>query len=168
MSIILNTERLQLKPFTHKDAPFIIELLNSPGWLQFIGDRNVHNEEEAVRYLENGPLKSYREYGFGLSKIEKKDTTEPIGMCGLLKRDTLENPDIGFALLPRFSGQGYASEIVNATILYAKEKLNIQKISAITLPHNLKSIRLLESIGFNFCKTIRMPGNNDDLRLYHL
>lgn len=172
MKYILETERLRLREFTSDDCDFIIALLNSPGWLQFIGDRNVRNHEQAKLYLENGPLKSYRVNGYGLYMVEKKNDIdgEPamasgVGMCGLLNRDTLDCPDIGFAFLPDFSGMGYALEIAKATLIYAKEKLGLQKIAAITLPGNVRSIRLLEKLGLSFRNTIR-SANDEELLLY--
>jgi RimJ/RimL family protein N-acetyltransferase len=166
MNFILETERVRLRAFTHGDANFIIELLNSPGWIQYIGDRNVRTEEQAVAYLENGPLKSYIQNGFGLSLVEKKDDQKPIGMCGLIKRDNLENPDIGFALLPVYEGHGYAFEIASATLLYAKKVLNIPTVSAITLPGNTRSIRLIEKLGLVFDKTFCFPNSQEELLLY--
>lgn len=160
---ILETERLRLRKFTLDDTKFIIELLNSPGWIEFIGDRNVKTEEQAIEYLKNGPLKSYKQNGFGLSLVETKDD-QPIGMCGILKRDTLENPDIGFAFLPEFTGKGYAYEIANATLSYAINNLKISKISAITLPHNISSIKLLEKIGMKPVKSFLQ--NGEDLLLF--
>src|SRR5688572_4300133 len=112
MAYVLETARLRLREFTLEDTPFIIALLNSPGWLQFIGDRNVRTPEQARGYLEHGPFKSYRENGYGLCLVEQKESGNPVGMCGVLKRDTLDSPDIGFAFLPGFQGQGYALEIV--------------------------------------------------------
>lgn len=166
MKYILETERLQLREFTLDDTDFIIELLNSPGWLQFIGDRNVKTKEQAVNYLQNGPLKSYTQNGFGLALVQTKDDKEPVGMCGIIRRDNLETPDIGFAFLPRFIGKGYGFEIASATLAYAKDKLNFPKIVAITLPANERSIRLLEKIGLQFTKTICLPGNKEELFLY--
>jgi RimJ/RimL family protein N-acetyltransferase len=169
MKYILETERLRLREFTLNDYDFIIELLNSPGWLQFIGDRNVRNREQAQHYLENGPFKSYEVNGYGLYMVEKKEekpaTATAVGMCGILNRDTLDCPDIGFALLPDFSGMGYALEIAKATLEYAKEKLGLTKIAAITLPGNVRSIHLLEKLGLTFRNTIR-SANNEALLLY--
>lgn len=165
MDFILETERLRLREFTLDDTRFIIELLNSPGWIKFIGDRNVKSEDEAVHYLQNGPLKSYKQNGFGLCLVEKKEDEMAIGMCGIIKRDNIENPDIGFAFLPGFYGYGYAFEIASATLSYAIHKLAIPKIAAITLPENLRSIRLLEKVGFKFIKTINSD-NNEELLLY--
>lgn len=158
-SYILETARLRLRRFTLNDGEFIITLLNSAGWLRFIGDRNVRTLEEARQYLENGPLKSYRTNGYGLSLVEKKDDGQAIGMCGLLKRDTLDSPDIGFAFLPDFNGKGYAFEITEATLTQAREKLGLPEIAAITSPDNLRSIRLLEKVGLTYQKKISFAGN---------
>lgn len=166
MKYILETERLKLREFTLEDSGFIIELLNSPGWLEYIGDKNVKTTEQAKNYLENGPLKSYALNGFGLALVEKKNDLKPIGMCGIIKRDNLENPDIGFAFLPDFSGNGYAFEIANATLVFAKEKLNLPRISAITLPENSRSIRLLEKIGLSLNKSFRFPNSEEELLLF--
>jgi RimJ/RimL family protein N-acetyltransferase len=166
MEPILETERLKLRPFTKDDAAFIIELLNSPGWLQFIGDRNVRTEEQAVSYLQNGPMKSYLVNGFGLSCVERKEDGLPVGMCGIIRRDNLEHPDIGFALLPQFEGRGYGFEIANATMKHAREALQFSKISAITLPENTNSIRLLEKLGLSFIERFTFPGGKEELLLY--
>lgn len=166
MKYIIETDRLRLREFHLKDTKFIIELLNSPGWLQFIGDRNVKTEQQAINYLENGPIKSYSQNGYGLYLVEKKDDNNAIGMCGILKRENLDNPDIGFAFLPEFSGNGFAYEIANATVMYAKDELNISKIAAITVPDNIRSIKLIEKIGLKFIKTFSFPESNEDLLYY--
>ncbi len=165
MDYILTTERLTLRQFTNEDARFIVELVNTPGWLEFIGDRNIHTEEDAVNYLQNGPIKSYSENGFGSSMVELKDGT-PIGMCGILKRDSLENPDIGFAFLPSYMGKGYALEIANATMDYATHQLKLKTIYAITNPTNIRSIQLLEKIGLSPIKTIQSPTDGTELMVY--
>jgi RimJ/RimL family protein N-acetyltransferase len=166
MKYILETERLQLRQFEISDADFIVWLVNTPGWLEFIGDRNIKTTEEAIRYLQNGPMKSYKENGFGLSLVEIKESRKSIGMCGILKRDSLEHPDIGFAFLPEFNGKGYAFEVVLATVNYAKNKLGLGTLSAITTPLNKKSIQLLEKIGFIFIKVVRDPKDQAELLLY--
>jgi RimJ/RimL family protein N-acetyltransferase len=163
---IFETERLRLRKFTLDDTAFIIELLNSPGWLQFIGDRNVRTEVQAAAYLLNGPIKSYGENGFGLALVEKKDDATPMGMCGILKREQLENPDIGFAFLPRFNSQGYAFEVASATLSYAKANLSMPTVAAITLPQNARSIRLLERLGFTFIQPFCFPNSEEELLLY--
>ena len=163
---MLETERLLLREFTTDDTAFILELVNSAGWLQYIGDRNIKSVEQAKAYLENGPIKSYRENGFGLCLVERKDDAKAIGMCGLLKREYLDTPDMGFAFLPEFNGNGYAYEIANATVEYAKNKLKISTVSAIAMANNEKSIRLLEKMGFSFKKTIFLPTGKEELQLY--
>jgi len=166
MNYFLETQRLGLRKFVSDDAFFIVELLNTPGWLQFIGDRNVKTAEQAIRYLEEGPIKSYKQNGFGLWMVELKKDKTPIGMCGILKRKNLEHPDIGFAFLPEYTGKGYAIEIASATLSYGREKLGIEKILAITIPGNEKSIRLLEKIGLSFKENISATEEGEQLLLY--
>jgi RimJ/RimL family protein N-acetyltransferase len=164
-SYILETERLRLREFDVGDTEFIIALLNSPGWLEYIGDRNVKTKEQAGSYLENGPLKSYKQNGFGLCMVETKEGI-PIGMSGIIRRDFLEHPDIGFALLPEYQSQGYAFEIADALLKYAKIDLKLATVFAITLPNNTRSIRLLEHIGLRFSKTICRDASGEELLLY--
>lgn len=166
MMTVFETERLRLRYFTLDDADFIIRLLNTPGWLEFIGDRNVKDKEQAENYLRNGAFKSYELNGFGLSMVEIKDGNIPIGMSGILRRDELDNPDIGFAFLPEYMGRGYALEISSALMKYAKDELKMEKILAITLPHNKPSIRLLEKIGLSYQKHFSFPGTREELMLF--
>ena len=168
MKIILETERLVLREFTIHDTQFIIELLNSPGWLKYIGNRNIETEEQAAIYLQNGPLKSYEVNGFGLSLVVMKNNNTPIGMCGILKRDNLDNPDIGFAFLPDFTGKGFAFEIANATMNFAKDTLLLPKILAITVPTNQPSINLLEKIGLKFISNFSFPNSAEQLMLFSI
>jgi len=162
---ILKTERLQLRRFNFDDWQFIIDLLNSEGWLKYIGDRNVKTKKQAHHYLKKGPLKSYKQNGFGLSMVETKDG-RPIGMCGLIKRDYLEHPDIGFAFLPEYSSMGYGYEIASAILVHARKDLHLSTISAITVPNNVKSIGLLEKIGLRFVKFFRPEPGAEELMLY--
>jgi RimJ/RimL family protein N-acetyltransferase len=166
MKYILETERLALRELNESDASFIIELLNSDGWLKYIGDRNVKAEDQARDYLNNGPIKSYQDHGYGLYLVEIKNEKIPIGMCGIIKRDTLELPDIGYAFLPKYMGQGYAFEIAQQTLVYAKEHLKIDEIFAITVRENKSSIKLLEKLGFSFQKLIDAPNDSVELRLF--
>jgi RimJ/RimL family protein N-acetyltransferase len=166
LNYILNTERLLLREFTINDTKFIIELVNSLGWLEFIGDRNIKTEEQAKGYLENGPIKSYQENGFGLFLVETKSNKTPVGMCGIIKRGNLESPDIGFAFLPEFTGKGFAFEIANATMMFAKSILKLPVILAITVPKNIKSIKLLEKLGLKFSKTIKLRNDGEDVMLF--
>jgi [ribosomal protein S5]-alanine N-acetyltransferase len=166
MNKVLETERLIVREFGLTDSEFIIELLNTPGWLQFIGDRNVKTVANAEAYLMNGPIASYAKNGFGLYMVALKDSGEPVGMCGLIKRDALEHVDIGFAFLPQHSGKGFAYEAAAATLLYAKDQLGLTHIVAITNTDNVASVALLQKLGLKFERLIRMPGEDIDLNLF--
>ena len=157
---ILETERLILREFSIDDAEFILTLLNTPGWLEYIGDKNVRTLEAAVNYLEEGPIKSYIENGFGLWLTSLKNNSTPIGMCGLVNRESLDDIDIGFALLPEYSKLGYGYEIAYATINYANHVLRLDKVVAITDSNNIPSIKLLNKIGLQFEKTLNLSEND--------
>jgi ribosomal-protein-alanine N-acetyltransferase len=165
MTIILQTERLTLRQFIMADAPFIVELLNSPNWLQFIGDRNIKTVAEAQSYLLQGPLLSYVVSGFGLYMVELKDSGVPIGMCGLLKRPYLEYLDIGYALLPKYESIGYGYEIATATLQYAFEHLQQKNVAAITAVNNQRSVALLKKMGFYDNGTVN-PDEQTELLLF--
>lgn len=164
--IILETDRLRLRQLTLNDAPFIFELVNEPSFIENIGDRNVRSEEDAVRYIQNGPMASYERYGYGLYKVELRETSTPIGICGPLKRETLEHPDIGFAFLPQFWGQGYALESSAAVMTYSREVLGLNNIAAITTPTNEPSIKLLEKLGFMFQSMKSLTENEPPVKLF--
>jgi RimJ/RimL family protein N-acetyltransferase len=168
MENILLTERLIIRKLNLEDRTFIVKLLNSPGWLRYIGDRGVKTEEDAKVYLQNGPLLNYEENGFGLYLVGLLETGGPIGMCGILKRDSLEHPDLGFAFLPEFMGKGYAYEASDAVIQYAGEQLGIKTLLAITLPENASSIKLLEKVGMKYNGEVKSPDGKDALNLYKL
>ncbi|MBT0608629.1 GNAT family N-acetyltransferase [Aequorivita echinoideorum] len=144
---MIYTERLQIRKYTLLDAPFIYELMNSEGWLKNIGNRNINSIADAEAYLERHYLSIYSSQGFGPYKVLLKDSSTAIGSCGLYKRDNLDFPDIGFAFLPEFVGQGYALEAAKAIMKYASEELKIEKIVGITLPENITSVKLLKKIG---------------------
>ena len=166
MPEILQTQRLILRKLSLDDTAFIIELVNSPGWLQYIGYRNIHTTEDAIRYLVDGPLKSYEQHGFGLLMIQLKTTEAPIGMCGLLKRDTLPLPDLGYALLPAYEGKGYITEATSAYLAYVEQQLQIEKLMAITSLDNEKSIRVLEKLHFVFERYMNMSSDDHPVRLF--
>jgi len=162
----IESERILLRPLTLEDAGFILELLNTDGFIKYIGDRNVRTVDQAKTYILNGPLKSYETNGFGLSLAELKSNRMPVGMCGLLKRDYLDHADIGFAFLPRYTGKGYAHEIVKEIIRFGLDELRMEKIFAIVLPGNFSSVKLLEKTGFRFEKNFISPDTNEELCLY--
>jgi RimJ/RimL family protein N-acetyltransferase len=148
--LVLETERLLLRPFTTDDAPFALTLLNEPSFLHFIGDKNVRTLDDARQYLLTGPIASYERNDFGLLCIELKDSHTPIGMCGLLKREELPVPDIGFAFLPDYWRQGFAFEAATAVMKDAGERLKLNQVLAIVNPDNDASIKLLERLGLRF------------------
>lgn len=164
---ILETERLVLRRQTAEDAEFILGLMNDPDWIRYIGDRGVHTLDEAQAYIMDGAVAMYSKQGFGLYLIELKEGRTPIGICGLIKRDTLDDVDIGFALAPEFRGKGYAKEAAGATVAYGRDKIGLKRIIAIVSPDNASSIRLLEKLGFYFEETINESGTNEVL-LYGL
>ncbi len=163
---VLATDRLILRWLEPGDAPFILELLNQPSFLHFIGDRGVGTIEEARQYIIQGPGQSYAEHGFGLYLVELKDDLKPIGMCGLLRRETLEDVDLGFAFLPAYWGQGYAFESTKAVLAHAEADFDLKRIVAITASDNEASIRLLEKLGMRFERMIRLTDDAPEVKLF--
>lgn len=163
---ILRTERLVLCQLTAQDAAFILELLNEPAFLRFIGDRGVRNMENAHQYLVNGPMNSYKVNGFGLWRVDLIAGREPVGMCGLLKRDGLQDIDIGYAYLARHWSKGYASEAARAVKDYAFDVLGVKRLVAITDPVNLGSMHVLEKIGMKFDHKIRLSPDSEEVNLF--
>jgi RimJ/RimL family protein N-acetyltransferase len=166
MTFHLETNRLLLRPITVDDAPFILTLLNEPSFLQYIGDKQVRNLEEARQYILNGPVASYERHGFGLCLMELRDSRAPVGMCGLLKREELPQPDIGFALLPDFWSKGLAFEAATAVLNDGRERLKFLRVLAITSLDNEKSINLLERLGFKFDRVIRLSAEREQVKLF--
>lgn len=163
---VLETERLFLREFTNDDADFIFEQLNEPSWIQNIGDRKIRTLDDARAYIVNGPLASYEKNGFGLWLIVLKETGESIGMCGLIKREGLEDVDIGYALLPRFWSKGYAVEAAQAVKNYARDVVGLKRLVAIVDPANEGSIRVIEKIGLRYEKMVRLSADDIDLKLF--
>ena len=165
--ILFETERLALHEFKKKHAPFLLELVNEPDWIRFIGDKEVYDLDDARAFIKNRLVKSYEENGFGFYVVYLKNTKEPIGICGLVNRDGLENIDIGFAFLENYRKNGYGFESSKAMLNHAKNNLNIEKIVAITHPDNVASGKLLEKLGLIFDRLIPFPEDEKELcRLY--
>jgi RimJ/RimL family protein N-acetyltransferase len=164
--IVVETQRLIVRRLNPDDAEFLVNLLNQPSFLRYIGDKGVRNTEDAIRYLETGALASYERFGFGLFLVELKDSSLPIGMCGLIKRDNLADVDIGFAFLPEYWSQGYALEAAAAVMNYGREALGLRRIVAITSPDNDASIKLLGKIGLRFEGMIKLGEDQDEVRLF--
>lgn len=162
MSLNLETSRLRLRPFTLTDAPFALRLLNEPSFLEHIGDKGVRDLEGARGYLERGPMASYAKHGHGLLAVELKATGEAIGMCGLLKRDTLDDADLGYAFLPEAWSQGFALEAARAVMDDAKR----ERLLAIVSPKNAPSIRLLEKLAFRFERLAALYDGEPEVAVY--
>lgn len=162
---ILTTQRLVLREVVETDDEFMLDLLNQPSFIKYIGDRNVRNLEQSREFIKTRYTKSYEENGYGLYLVELKETQTSIGLCGFVKRDSLPNSDIGFAFLPQYEGKGYAFESAQAVMKYGKEKLGFKRVLAITTQDNVRSGKLLEKLGLHFEKLIEMP-NGDVLKLY--
>jgi RimJ/RimL family protein N-acetyltransferase len=148
------------------DAEFIVRLLNEPSFIQNIGDRGVRTIDDAHAYLRQGPIVSYEKFGFGLWLIERKIDSAPIGICGLLKRDSLDNVDIGYALLPEFCSQGYALESATGVLTYAWETLGLKRVVAVTNANNQSSVRLLEKMGFHYERMVRLAEDAPEIKLF--
>jgi len=166
MMKIIETERLTLRLQTTDDADFILELVNDPSWLEFIGDRGVRTVEDAREYIVNGPIRMYEQSGFCFYLVERKEDQSPIGMCGFVKRESLEDVDIGFAFLPKYWGKGYAYEAASATLAYGLDTLGLNRIVAITTQDNHASAKLLEKIGLKFEGLVQLSNDSEELRLF--
>jgi ribosomal-protein-alanine N-acetyltransferase len=162
----IETSRLKLRWLELRDADFIYQLVNDPQWLRFIGDKQVNDLDGARRYIEDGPRAMYRQFGFGLNRVALKDGDTPIGICGLLQRKSLPQPDLGFAFLPGFRGQGYAREAADAILQHAFLILRQTQVAAIVNPDNLSSIKLLDQLGFRLDQQIQLEANQKDVDLY--
>jgi len=164
-SLVIKTARLDLRELNSEDAEFILELLNEAGFIRFIGDKGVRSAADARDYIRQGPMDSYTRNGFGLYAACLRDGT-PIGICGLVKREGLEEPDVGFAFLSRYWSKGYAVECAAAVLAHSREVLNLNRIVAITSPDNWSSIAVLEKIGLRFERMIRLVDHSPELKLF--
>lgn len=162
---VIETERLILRRVEESDAVFIFTLLNEPGWIKYIGDKGIRTIEDAVHYIQNGPKAMYEREGFGLLLVELKENYIPIGLCGLIKRDGLEDVDIGFAFLEDHQSLGYALEAAKETAAYAKE-IGLKRLAAITTKDNLPSSSLLEKMGMQLDGYVTLPHDTEELKKY--
>lgn len=165
-SVALQTGRLVLRRLTPGDAAFMLELLNDPSFLRHIGDRGVRTVEQARDYLRTAPMARYDRSGRGLYVVESKESREPMGICGLLKRKVLKDVDLGFAFLPRFRSKGYAFESAHAVLAHARAALGLERVVAIVSPGNDASMRLLEKLGFKLEGTTRLTVEGSELLRY--
>ena len=163
---VTQTERLILRHLTKEDAEFIVELLNEPDWIKYIGDRGIRTVEAAKQYVLEGPMTMYAEHGIGLYLIELKEQAVPIGLCGLLHRDFLKDVDLGFAVLSKYWGRGYAYEAAKATLDYGFEDLGYRRIVGFTSLDNEKSANLLQKLGMKDEGTIKYASTAEKVRLF--
>jgi RimJ/RimL family protein N-acetyltransferase len=162
----IQTERLTLRHIALGDAEFVVALLNDEAFRRYIGDRGVRDVESARDYIRKGPLASYRRNGFGLYLVVLTDTGVPIGMCGLVKREGLDDVDLGFAFMPQYRSRGYAIEAAAAVMKHARDDIGLERVVAITSPDNERSGRVLGKLGFAFEKMIRLPPEEAEIKLY--
>jgi ribosomal-protein-alanine N-acetyltransferase len=172
---VIQTARLSLRELGFGDAEFILELLNEPGFIRNIGDKGVRTLSDARDYILQGPMDSYARNGFGLyaaclrhGALDVAAAGTPIGICGLVKREGLNDPDVGFAFLSRYRSKGFAAESAAAVLAHARKALNLLRIVAITSPDNAQSIAVLEKIGLKFERTIRLVDHSAELKLFGL
>jgi RimJ/RimL family protein N-acetyltransferase len=164
--VVLETDRLRIRRLSLDDADFILRLLNEPSFIEYIGDKGVRSRDGARLYILNGPIASYEKFGFGLYLVELRESGAPVGMCGLLKRDVLEDVDIGYALIPDFWSKGYALESVSAVMSYASKVLGLKRVVAVVSPDNQSSIRLLEKLGFRFERMVKLSDGGPEIKLF--
>ncbi|MFC0264656.1 GNAT family N-acetyltransferase [Fontibacter flavus] len=164
---LIQTERTLIRKLTFDDAEFVYQLQQSPGWKKYIGDRGVHSVHDAIHYLKEGPMRSYVLHGYGLFLVQLK-SGQKIGISGLIKRDYLGYPDIGFALLPEYEGKGFAFESASAVLHYAMKYIGIDRIQAIVMEENKKSIQLLEKLGMKDLGLQLFPGQERPLKLFEI
>ena len=163
---VLVTPRLSLNRIAADDATFLLRLLNEPSFLQHIGDRGVRTIEDARRYIANGPVDSYARFGFGLYLVRRREDDAPVGICGVLRRPALDDPDLGYALVPECWRLGYAREAATAVLSHARDDLQLTRLAAIVSPDNQPSIALLESLGFRHEATRSLSPGDRPIHLF--
>lgn len=165
-NVVLETDRLQVRRLSTDDAGFLLTVFNDPAFLRFVGDRNIKTLDQARAFIESGPFESYRRFGFGHFVAALKSDRTPIGICGFVKRDALEDVDIGFSLLPEFRAQGYGFEAASALMAYGANTLGFRRIVAIASPDNESSTRLLGKLGMTFERMVKLSDDGETLSLY--
>jgi ribosomal-protein-alanine N-acetyltransferase len=166
LTATLNTPRLKLRAVALADATFFLRLLNEPSWLENIGDRGVRSHADADRYIRNNIWSQYESHGYGMYVVETPPIATPIGLCGLVKREFLSSPDLGFALLPDWVGRGYAAEAACAVIAHAESRLGIEQLYAIVNRSNRRSLRLLERLGFRHEGAVLIPPAGEEVERF--
>jgi len=163
---VLQTERLELRWLTLADAPLMLAVWNDPDFLRFVGDRGIRTLEQAEAAMRSGVLKLYADYGYGPFHVARRNAAGSMGICGLFRREGLDDPDIGFALLPQFCSQGFGYEASAAVLRHARDELRLPRVTAIVAPQNKTSIGLLQKLGMHYQRPLRLPGEDHDVSLY--
>lgn len=163
---IIETERLNLRHLNPNDGEFILELLNEPDWIKYIGDRGIRTIDDSKKYIQDGPMEMYEEHGIGLCVVELKESTTPIGVCGLIQRDFLKDVDLGFGFLSKYWGKGYAYEAAQGTLTYGVEELGYHRIAGFTSLDNEKSANLLQKLGMKDEGKIKYASTAEYVRLF--
>ncbi|MYM74338.1 GNAT family N-acetyltransferase [Duganella sp. FT134W] len=165
---ILDTERLRLRTITPDDAAFYYALVNDPSWIEHIGDKGIRSVEGARIAIIDGPCAMQQRLGHSLYVMERKSDGQALGLCGLIKRDSLPDVDIGYAIRPAYFGQGYTYEAASAVVAYARDVLGMKRLMGITNPHNTVSINLLAKLGLTFIEHKPLPPDNRPTNIYQL
>ena len=165
---ILHTERLELRWLTPNDAPMMLAVWNDPAFIRHVGDRGIRSLEQARAALNAGVLRIYADFGYGPYHVMRREDGADLGICGLFRRDGLDEPDIGFAILPDFCGEGYGFEAAVAVLDHARDALKLSSVIAIVSPGNKPSEGLLEKLGMHFERSLRLPGDDRDVSLYRV
>jgi [ribosomal protein S5]-alanine N-acetyltransferase len=163
---VIETERLSLREMSEADSGVVLEILNDPGFIRFVGDRGVRTIGDAARYIDERFVESYRQNGFGLWLVETKDGKVPAGICGLVTRKELGVVEVGYAFLPPFRGKGYAYEAASAALRHARDVLGLPRLYAIVDPDNAVSIRVLEKLGMQFERGVRLSAEESEVSLF--
>jgi RimJ/RimL family protein N-acetyltransferase len=168
MQLNIETERLRIRALTIIDAGFMLQLMNSSTWIKNIGNRNVTDTTTASNYIATNIINSYNINGFGLFLVILKKDNQAAGICGIVKREGLTTPDLGFALMPKYEGKGIATEASKAVVKYAKESLQLSALAGITKAENIASIRVLEKVGMEFKQMIQLPKDPNFFSLFSM
>jgi RimJ/RimL family protein N-acetyltransferase len=163
---MFETERLRVRRIDERDAGFMLAILTDPGFIANIGDRGVRTISDAEAYIRDRVLAAYEAHGFGMFRVALKAGDEPVGVCGLVRREGLDGPDLGFAYLAAHTGKGYGYEAGRGMMAWARATLGIERLLAITAPHNVGSVRLLVKLGFAETGMVAVPGHDDPSRLF--
>lgn len=161
----LTTERLTIRELTVDDAPFYLKLLNEQAFIEGIHDKGVRTLEQARHHLETGPMASYREHGYGMYHLSLTQSGANVGIAGLVKRDELPSPDIGYAISEAYFGLGLATEACQAVMNHARETLGLPTVVGIVTEHNLASRRVLQKLGMEADGTLEL-GSGEQVMLY--